>query len=184
MIGGSTQLGTALTIHGCGCGEMPANFSLHHGADGFVNAGPDAWQDPEEALGLANGPLSVAASPGQVSVITDYDLHLTYPDQHPAWAPYTISNPVLHFYVRAIAGFTNGQMDLYYDVGAGWQLLESISGDFDNLSTPRAYSLAGILTTWAHYDALQTRVRHRALAVLQPPTGELDAVELTLDAAL
>lgn len=135
------------------------------------------WINDANMPGLHNG--AVASITGNATGARGGQLELSYADSVNK-GDLTITSAKLHFYVSLTgSALNNADFRLKYDIGAGFVTLETITGNIDNMTTPRTYDLTGILTTWTQYDSLRAACYADA-AIAELWTANVDAVEVEI----
>lgn len=92
----------------------------------------------------------------------------------------TITSAKLYFYGN-VAGtlLNNADVQLKYDVGAGFVTLETITGNADFSVTPKIHDITAALTDWTKYNALRTAC-YASSALGEGWTAACDAVEIEI----
>lgn len=162
--------------------QVKYDLIRHVGANAAANLGPQNWTNPNNATGLKDG--SNATSAGNLTAAQDFNLELNYANSVNK-GDLVISAVRLDVYARVTGDATGLQstVTISYDVGAGYVVLETILGNFDNLGTARSYDLTGILDTWAKYDAFKVKVRHQTAIAATLVAGAVDAAEIDVTAS-
>lgn len=137
------------------------------------------WTADADAVGLHNGVQ--ASMTGNALGARGGQLELSYPDALNK-SELTITSATLHFYGNTTGTvLNNADVRLLYDVGAGFVLLETITGNADFTVTPKSHDISAALDTWAKHDALRAAVFASA-ALGETWVARCDAVELELTA--
>lgn len=152
------------------------------GSNAAANLGPDNVTNPNNANGIHDGTNATTA--GNLTAARDFNLELSYANAvGKSELAITAASLSLYMSVSGDATGLQSTVTVSYDIGAGYVVLETITGNFTNISTPRIYSLTGILDTWTEHDALKVKVRHQTIIAATLVAGTLDAVELEVSAS-
>lgn len=159
------------------------------GANVVDNIGPDPWTNPTNAQGLHDA--SNATMVGDVLDGLDGILRCAYLNLVNDHTQLAISAVNLHYYVQSTGTVANnGHLALWYRVDgtttfAGATLLELITGNVANLSTPRTFDItAAVGGDWSKIDALVGFVRGVTDTAEQLINYACTAVELEVVAAV
>lgn len=96
-----------------------------------------------------------------------------------------ITSVKLNFYISQSGTLlNNGSMLLRYWNGSSIVTLETITGDVSNLTTPRTFDVSAAINTWALLNSLIAYVEVSYPLAVTQITGQCDAVEVEVVAAL
>lgn len=143
-------------------------------------SGRTDWTNDANALGKPDG--AVASITGNVLAVRGGRLDLSYADFLANKGNMTITQVLLRFYIE-VTGTTlnNGEVGLQWSKDGTINTLETITGNVNNLITPREFDITASITGWADIDALRSHVRVLC-AIVETYTANLDAVELVITA--
>lgn len=139
------------------------------------------WASDANAISGTNGihDGSNATFAGNLLGARGGQLELSYPNSV-GKSELTITSAKLYFY-GSVSGtlLNNADVQLKYDIGAGFVTLETITGDADFSATPKVHDITASLNTWAKFDALRAAVSASSAAA-ETWSATLDAVEIEI----
>lgn len=136
------------------------------------------WTNPTGAQSVHNGTTATSAG---AATGGSRKLQLAYAN-HVNKGELAITQAKLFLYA-AVTGDPTGLLSdvtITYDIGAGEVTLETIAGNFSNLTTPREYDLTGLLDNWTEYNALTVFVNHVWAATSVGVSCAVDACEVEI----
>lgn len=164
----------------CSIVRVVYNLTKRSGADSVAETavgGRTDWASDANAAGIHNG--SNATFVGNALGARGGQLELSYPNSL-GKSDLTITSATLYFY-GSVSGtvLNNADVQLKYDIGAGFVTLETITGNADFSVTPKVHDISAALNTWAEFDALRAAVSASA-ALGETWSATLDAVEIEI----
>lgn len=160
--------------------QVTYNLTKRAGADAVAETavgGRTDWASDASATGIHNGGNATFA--GNLLGARGGQLELSYPNSV-GKSELTITSGKLYFY-GSVSGtlLNNADVQLKYDVGAGFVTLETITGDADFSATPKVHDISAALNTWGKFDALRAAVSASSAAA-ETWSATLDAVEIEI----
>lgn len=141
-----------------------------------ANVGSGTFTNPTGAQSAHNGTTATSAggaAGGSRTLTLGYSNHVNKGEL-------AITQAKLFLYA-AVTGDGTGLLSstlITYNIGAGAVTLETIAGNFSNLTTPREYDISAALNTWTEYDALSVVVTHTYQSASVGVSCAVDACEV------
>lgn len=176
------QMGTRISEYhsnakpACNIVQVVYNLVRRVGA----NVGSGTFTNPTGGQSVHNGTTATSAGGAAGGSRT---LTLGYTN-HANKGELAITQAKLFLYA-AVTGDGTGLLSstqITYNIGAGAVTLETIAGNFSNLTTPREYDISAALNTWTKYDALSVVVNHTYQAGSVGVSCAVDACEVDVTA--
>ncbi len=156
------------------------DLTATRGASTATNAGGNAYSNPTNAQGLANGTLASGA--GNALGARSYRLDLAFPTIT-GKEELTITAAELRFYISQTGtALNNGGMTIGWgSTSRTYAQTNAFPADVNHLTTPIVVPITGVPLTWAELATVVARVNH-VTAVLNTSTVNIDAVHLVVNA--
>ena len=156
------------------------DLTATRGASTATSVGPNAFTNPTNAQGLANGTLASGA--GNALGARTYQLNLAYP-AITGKDELTITAAELRFYISQTGtALNNGGMTIgWSSTSRAYAQTNAFPADVNYLTTPLVVPVTGVPLTWAEMASIVARVNH-VTAALNTSTANVDAVHLVVTA--
>ena len=156
------------------------DLTATRGAATATSVGANAFTNPTNAQGLANGTLASGA--GNALGARTYQLNLAYPT-FTGKDELTILAAELRFYISQTGtALNNGGMTIgWSSTSRTYAQTNAFPADVNHLTTPLVVPVTGVPLTWAEMASIVARVNH-VTAALNTSTANVDAVHLVVTA--
>lgn len=151
------------------------------GSNAATSTGSNAFTNPTNAQGLANGTLASGA--GDALGARSYQLNLAYP-AFVNKTELTITAAELQFYISQTGtALNNGGMTIgWSSTSRAYAQTNAFPADVNYLTTPLVVPVTGVPLTWTEMASIVARVNH-VTAALNTSTANVDAVHLVVTAS-